>query len=165
VILPLLKCQKILEDSSQASSATNNDGSIDLDQLVCYNCRASHDYSDEDKYNLNDPLFDPCNAVLLCDAPNCRAQAFHQRCHFVPIFSIPRGEWICLLCQYEQSLQKKTTKHFAKATTTAESQPVANAASLSSASSFLVSGSRLSIVYQTYVLQNIRFLFTLIQSA
>jgi len=120
-----------LEDSSQASSATNNDGSVDLDQLVCYNCRASHDYSDEAKYTLNNPFFDPCNAVLLWDAPNCRAQAFHQRCHFVPIFSIPRGEWICLLCQYEQSLQKKTTKHFAKAATVAESQPVANASSLS----------------------------------
>ncbi len=84
--------------------------SLDLDQLVCYTCRASHDYSDQEKYPLWHPLFDPSNAVLLCDAPNCRAKAYHQRCHFVPIFSIPRGSWICLLCQYEERLQKRGTK-------------------------------------------------------
>lgn len=61
-------------------------------------------------YPISDPLFDPSNAVLLCDAPNCRAKAYHQRCHFVPVFSIPRGPWICLLCQYEESLERRGTK-------------------------------------------------------
>lgn len=61
-------------------------------------------------YPISDPLYDPSNAVLLCDAPYCRAKAYHQRCHFVPVFSIPRGPWVCLLCKYEESLDSRGSK-------------------------------------------------------
>lgn len=61
-------------------------------------------------YPISDPLYDPSNAVLLCDAPHCRAKAYHQRCHFVPVFSIPRGPWVCLLCKYEESLDSRGSK-------------------------------------------------------
>jgi len=48
-------------------------------------------------------LYDPQNGILLCDTPGCN-RAYHQRCHFVPVFVIPRGDWHCLICSYGQSL-------------------------------------------------------------
>ncbi|KAL3816471.1 hypothetical protein ACHAXA_009896 [Cyclostephanos tholiformis] len=64
-------------------------------------------------------FYDPGNALILCDGPaHAKARkrgndgkgqsreeyrcdrAYHQRCHFVPVLSIPRGPWRCLICRY-----------------------------------------------------------------
>jgi ribosomal 50S subunit-associated protein YjgA (DUF615 family) len=41
-------------------------------------------------------LYDEQNALVLCDSCNC---PYHQRCHFVPLISLPRGDWHCLICK------------------------------------------------------------------
>jgi len=43
-------------------------------------------------------FYDRENALLICDTCN---RSYHQRCHFVPVFCIPRGEWHCLICQFK----------------------------------------------------------------
>jgi hypothetical protein len=48
-------------------------------------------------------LYDPNNALIICDKPGCN-RSYHQRCHFVPIFCLPRGNWYCLICQYKDKL-------------------------------------------------------------
>mmetsp|Transcript_38296 Transcript_38296/g.46760 ORF Transcript_38296/g.46760 Transcript_38296/m.46760 type:complete len:1003 (+) Transcript_38296:18-3026(+) len=49
------------------------------------------------------------NDVILCDGPGCN-RAYHQLCHFLPVFVIPRGNWYCLICEHKlgpTSTQKK----------------------------------------------------------
>jgi hypothetical protein len=46
-------------------------------------------------------LYDQNNAILICDSCD---RCYHQRCHFVPLLSIPRGNWYCLICQYKNKL-------------------------------------------------------------
>jgi len=50
-------------------------------------------------------IYDPENALLICDTPGCN-RSYHQRCHFVPIFCIPKREWYCLICQFKKELMK-----------------------------------------------------------
>ncbi len=88
--------------------------------------------NDIDSKNINsNPLprlpqrfYDPDNALILCDGPthagkrrNSKGEAYicerayHQRCHFIPVFSIPRGPWRCLICRYrdEEYLKQKAS--------------------------------------------------------
>ena len=46
---------------------------------------------------------DPHNAIVICDGDEC-GRSYHQRCHFVPILTVPRGKWICLICQFRAKL-------------------------------------------------------------
>ncbi|KAG7356441.1 PHD-finger domain containing protein [Nitzschia inconspicua] len=70
---------------------------------------------DEDYYfGLEDPyleeeLYDRNNALVYCDSCN---RLYHQKCHFVPLLVIPRGDWNCLICsiQQQQQQQAKPTK-------------------------------------------------------
>jgi hypothetical protein len=103
--------------SKKNDAQSESSDSLDLENLICFTCHRNHDFSDRDEYPLGDPRYDPCNAVLLCDNNSCRAKAYHQRCHFVPVFSIPRGEWICLLCQFEDKKGQKEIKQVRKSTT------------------------------------------------
>jgi hypothetical protein len=60
--------------------------------------------SDDDDENkpkpllLPKPLYDAQNALVLCDSCD---RPYHQRCHFVPVIALPRGDWHCLLCKDE----------------------------------------------------------------
>ena len=77
-------------------------------------------------FQLPRRFYDPGNALILCDGPahasrrrasNGQSQykcerAYHQRCHFIPVFSLPRGPWRCLICRYrdEEYLKRKAGK-------------------------------------------------------
>ncbi|GAX19155.1 hypothetical protein FisN_3Lh099 [Fistulifera solaris] len=76
-----------------------------------YKEEKEEDASSESSYffNKNDPylpesLWDPNNALVYCDS--CE-RMFHQKCHFVPIFSVPRGAWHCLYCISQKHIQSK----------------------------------------------------------
>lgn len=62
--------------------------------------------SASDFYGVKLPrdAYDPNNALVLCDGEGCN-RCFHQRCHFIPILSIPRGKWYCLICQYKNKMR------------------------------------------------------------
>ena len=51
-------------------------------------------------------LYDPNNAIIICDTPGCN-RSYHQRCHFVPVFCLPRGSWHCLICQMKENIIKE----------------------------------------------------------
>jgi hypothetical protein len=99
--------------------------------------RSNHKKDDDGnngkKHNILLPyrLYDPGNALILCDGPaHARAgkrgnngkgksneeyrcdRAYHQRCHFVPVLSIPRGPWRCLICKYrdEEYMKKQASR-------------------------------------------------------
>ena len=57
----------------------------------------------EDFYGVKLPpdLHDPNNALLICDGCD---RCYHQRCHFVPVLSVPRKDWYCLICQYKAKI-------------------------------------------------------------
>jgi hypothetical protein len=61
-----------------------------------------NDDSDDYYFRANDPyvpesLYDPHNALVYCDSCD---RIFHQKCHFsVPLLTLPRGKWHCLVCQ------------------------------------------------------------------
>ncbi|KAL9184867.1 hypothetical protein ACHAXT_002644 [Thalassiosira profunda] len=61
--------------------------------------------SDAPPFRLPRRFHDPANALVLCDGPvhaddeYACDRAYHQQCHFVPILSIPRGPWRCLVCR------------------------------------------------------------------
>ena len=62
----------------------------------------------EDPY-LPQPLYDRNNALVYCDSCN---RLYHQKCHFVPLLVLPRGDWNCLICTSlaEQKENKKNKK-------------------------------------------------------
>ena len=66
---------------------------------------------DEDYYfSLDDPyldgetFYDRNNALVYCDTCN---RLYHQKCHFVPLLVVPRGEFHCLICTVQQQHKKK----------------------------------------------------------
>jgi PHD-finger len=62
----------------------------------------------EDPY-LDEHLYDRNNALVYCDSCN---RLYHQKCHFVPLLIIPRGDWNCLICSIQQqSKQKNAAKN------------------------------------------------------
>jgi hypothetical protein len=44
---------------------------------------------------LAEILYDAHNALVYCDSCD---RMYHQKCHFVPVLTLPRGAWHCLLC-------------------------------------------------------------------
>ena len=48
----------------------------------------------DDPY-LDESLYDRHNALVYCDS--CE-RLYHQKCHFVPLLVLPRGDWECLVC-------------------------------------------------------------------
>ena len=66
---------------------------------------------DEDYYfSLDDPYldgekhYDRNNALVYCDTCD---RLYHQKCHFVPLLVVPRGEFHCLICSIQREQQKK----------------------------------------------------------
>ncbi|EED90519.1 predicted protein [Thalassiosira pseudonana CCMP1335] len=89
------------EVNSEEKSAI---GSIDEDD--------ESEKSEVPPFQLPRRLYDPGNSLILCDGPahatrrkssggqyKCN-RAYHQLCHFIPVFSVPRGAWRCLVCRY-----------------------------------------------------------------
>jgi PHD-finger len=132
--------------AATAASKNDNDdddeseeGSIEVG--ACCLCHCSLDYSDraaffradrEEDYNddadeddyfyrRTDPylpaeLYDKSNALVYCDGCD---RLYHQKCHFVPVLSLPRGKWHCLVCQSLNNKNKALlTPSRAKSTTT-----------------------------------------------
>jgi hypothetical protein len=89
------------------------------------------DENDDVPVRLPYCFHDPGNSLMLCDGPvhaksgkkdndgrdrteegyRCD-RAYHQRCHFVPVLSIPRGPWRCLVCRFrdEEYLKEKSSR-------------------------------------------------------
>mmetsp|Transcript_13278 Transcript_13278/g.37375 ORF Transcript_13278/g.37375 Transcript_13278/m.37375 type:complete len:845 (-) Transcript_13278:173-2707(-) len=61
-------------------------------------------FSLDDPYMDNEQLYDRNNTLVYCDTCN---RLYHQKCHFVPILVIPRGEFHCLICTIQQQQQQK----------------------------------------------------------
>ena len=59
-----------------------------------------------DGVKLPKELYDRNNALIICDTPGCN-RSYHQRCHFVPVFCLPRGKWHCLICQMKEKILKE----------------------------------------------------------
>ena len=104
--------------------------SLDLsDRAAFFKSDREEDYKEEDEdvssessyfFRKNDPylpesLWNPNNALVYCDS--CE-RMYHQKCHFVPIFSVPRGAWHCLYCvsqkQKQQQKQQQQPHKFKK---------------------------------------------------
>lgn len=97
----------------------SSQGSLDIG--ACCLCHCALDYSDraaffrDDRYEdynedsdeeeyffrpkdpyLPTELYDRHNALVYCDSCD---RMYHQKCHFVPVTVVPRGKWVCLVCQ------------------------------------------------------------------
>jgi hypothetical protein len=120
--------EPVEENDSQSASTSDEEGSLDV--AACCLCHSSMDFTDraaffrpdrmedynedtdnEEEYVFrpSDPympleLYDVNNALLYCDGCN---RLYHQKCHFIPVTVVPRGEWKCLLCNYFNSTHKK----------------------------------------------------------
>lgn len=125
-------------DNNMQDNDNNNDDD-DEEEAACCLCHCGVDCSDralffpkdrkqelieeDGKYyfQLNDPylpesLYDRNNALVYCDS--C-SRLYHQKCHFVPILVIPRGDWNCLICSltklpppsYLTTTTNKNSKH------------------------------------------------------
>ena len=59
----------------------------------------------KDPYLDGEKFYDRNNALVYCDTCN---RLFHQKCHFVPILVVPRGEFHCLVCSIQKEKQSTT---------------------------------------------------------
>lgn len=123
--------------ATSSKSESNDDGSSESseeEEAACCMCHCGVDCSDralffpkdrkseleedEDYYfGLDDPyldekLYDRNNALVYCDTCN---RLYHQKCHFVPLLVVPRGEFHCLVCAIQQQEQKKAASQKQKA--------------------------------------------------
>ena len=111
------KSDKDSDYDSSSESDVENDRNDDEQEKS----NSDDDSKDENESSLDDDdessvpycgvklpkeLYDPNNALLICDGPGCN-RSYHQRCHFVPVFCLPRGNWYCLICQFKQKLLMK----------------------------------------------------------
>jgi hypothetical protein len=86
---------------------------------------SSDDESEQSKppFQLPRHFYNPGNCLILCDGPEYADRqkngslyrcdrAYHQLCHFIPVFNVPRGSWRCLICRYRDSqyLKQKSAK-------------------------------------------------------
>jgi PHD-finger len=71
------------KDKSDKDKSDNDDASS-----------STVDFTMDDPY-VSIQAYDPHNALVYCDG--C-SRLYHQQCHFVPLFILPRGKWYCLLC-------------------------------------------------------------------
>jgi hypothetical protein len=60
-------------------------------------------FSMEDPY-LDTTVYDRNNSLVYCDT--C-GRLYHQKCHFVPLLVIPRGDWNCLICTIQQQSKQQ----------------------------------------------------------
>jgi hypothetical protein len=100
------------DDDGKDDKSSKDDGTADDDE-------------EKPPFQLPRRFYNFRNGLILCDGPahagkrrgsssngqqryQCE-RAYHQRCHFIPVFSVPRGPWRCLICRYrdEQYLRKK----------------------------------------------------------
>lgn len=116
---------KAVVENKERSSISNHDD--ELEEAACCLCHCGVDCSDralffpkdrkqeleedEDYYfKLEDPylderLYDRSNALVYCDT--C-GRLYHQKCHFVPLLVVPRGDWNCLICTIQQHAKQQT---------------------------------------------------------
>lgn len=111
-------------DSTSVESSLDDDHeqseeSEDDTDFTCCLCISDLDYTEikpcgfeEEKKECDDtegkpqivtsckPKYNPHNALLICDNPNCN-RVYHQLCHFIPVLTVPRASWYCLICKYE----------------------------------------------------------------
>lgn len=108
-------------DDNHINRSANADTTISQNQAN--GSRSIDDNGDDDDssqgsqfYGVKFPtsFHDSNNALLICDGCD---RCFHQRCHFLPVLSIPRLDWYCLICQYQEQLKheskgsQKKTRH------------------------------------------------------
>ncbi|MGK3743058.1 MAG: hypothetical protein ACI90V_009914 [Bacillariaceae sp.] len=125
--------QKQQEKQSDDTNCSDNssDSEEEEEEAACFMCHCGLDCSDralffpkdrkseleedEDYYfGLDDPyldgdkFYDRNNALVYCDTCN---RLYHQKCHFVPLLVVPRGDFHCLICsiQQQQTAQDKQT--------------------------------------------------------
>jgi PHD-finger len=127
--------KKKADNENDNASMSSDEASLDIG--ACSLCHCAIDWSDraaffradrEVDYNASDDpaeyyfrptdpylppdLHDPNNALVYCDTCD---RMYHQRCHFVPLLVVPRGEWSCLVCQSRRSFPaSKTAKKATK---------------------------------------------------
>ena len=109
-------------NGSDAGQSQNDDSDDDDDDDSSMNQKGKEESNDTVDTNNSDDestipfcgmklpreLYDSNNALIICDAPGCN-RSYHQRCHFVPVFCLPRGNWYCLICQFKEKIIKQTT--------------------------------------------------------
>eukprot|EP00986_Skeletonema_menzelii_P009858 scaffold4599_cov138-Skeletonema_menzelii.AAC.4 len=121
-----------IEESNGRGKGKKEDDTIGSrdDEMKGDNSSEDGDTSDDDEeekapFQLPHRFHNPRNGLILCDGPahagkrrgsssngqqlyRCE-RAYHQRCHFIPVFAVPRGPWRCLICRYrdEEYLKKK----------------------------------------------------------
>ena len=95
-------CQLSETKSTKESSIVSREKESLTTQSFQNNHQDSDSSEQSDFYGVKLPydLHDPNNALLICDGDGCN-RCFHQRCHFVPVLSVPRRDWFCLICQYK----------------------------------------------------------------
>ena len=129
------RSQTKCHDNISAASHTENfekkidssDSEDEDEEVACCLCHCGLDCSDralffpkdrkleleEDEdycFQLDDSYFDGKfydrnNTLVYCDSCN---RLYHQKCHFVPLLVVPRGEFHCLICTIRQ--QQVTAK-------------------------------------------------------
>eukprot|EP00535_Pseudo-nitzschia_heimii_P000918 CAMPEP_0197185506 /NCGR_PEP_ID=MMETSP1423-20130617/12081_1 /TAXON_ID=476441 /ORGANISM="Pseudo-nitzschia heimii, Strain UNC1101" /LENGTH=831 /DNA_ID=CAMNT_0042636587 /DNA_START=50 /DNA_END=2545 /DNA_ORIENTATION=+ len=125
---PQNKDQKREEKVNLHSIHTNESEEEEEEEAACCLCHCGVDCNDralffakdrkleleedEDYYfSLKDPyldgekFYDRNNALVYCDTCN---RLYHQKCHFVPLLIVPRGEFHCLICTIQKQKQTKT---------------------------------------------------------
>jgi hypothetical protein len=144
--------QKLEADDADSSSGASSSSGEDEEPACCL-CYCGVDCSDralffpkdrkqeleedEDYYfTMDDPyldkkVYDRNNALVYCDSCN---RLYHQKCHFVPLLTIPRGDWNCLVCSIQQrpkpTSPNKSSKNRKKSTSTELALPIHDSPSL-----------------------------------
>ena len=94
--------EESMNSHSHSQSVPEKNGTHENDESS-----SSSEESDFYGVKLPNNMYDPNNALLICDGDGCN-RCYHQRCHFTPVLSVPRREWFCLICQYKDKLKSKT---------------------------------------------------------
>jgi hypothetical protein len=112
--------------SKKAADSTNDNNNIDDKEDEDHVSAASSEYffrADDPYLAENSNLYDAHNALVYCDTEGCN-RMYHQKCHFVPVLTLPRGAWHCLVCTCQQAAKataaKRTKAKKAKAKKTAK---------------------------------------------
>eukprot|EP00536_Pseudo-nitzschia_multiseries_P007431 jgi/Psemu1/195581/e_gw1.175.12.1 len=122
--------EKVKKTNKVSTDGSESEEDEEEEEAACCMCHCGVDCSDralffpkdrkleleedEDYYfGLDDPymdaekLYDRNNALVYCDTCN---RLYHQKCHFVPILVIPRGEFHCLICTIQQQHQQNNKR-------------------------------------------------------
>ena len=114
--------------NAAAAAADDDDDELSIEEVACCLCHCGVDCSDralffkEDRikeweeegeyyFHVDGPymdaqLYDRNNALVYCDSCD---RLYHQKCHFVPLLVLPRGDWQCLICSMMTTKTKMTT--------------------------------------------------------